>query len=193
MKVGKTAVWYNPWYAVVGNGNRSVKLGDIRFYDDNGVVCDTGRGWIEGLDGIDLPTDSIKLRRKVNFDGEVFVVTDPNTPCYEDTKNYILYIPAKMCGVKHVCDKLVNGIWQVYSVFEGDNGIHIERYIKSIDGKLRDIRNKYEHVHKECDDYRLYSDTDNMIAKLDELKELANAYKVEKDRLYSLTIDDIEL
>lgn len=193
MRVGKTAAWYNPWYAVVGNGNMGVRLGNIKFYDGNGVVCETGRGWIEGFEGIDLPTDSIKLRRKVKLDGEVFVVTDLNTPSYEDTKNYILYIPADMFGVKHVYDELINGIWQVYSVFEGDNGICIRQYIKSIDGKLREIRREYERVHKECDDYSLHSDTDNVIAKLDELKELANEYKAEKDRLRSLTIDDIEL
>ena len=193
MKVGRVSNFYNPWYAVVGNGNRGVKLSNIRFYNDNGVVCETGRGWIEGLEGIDLPTDSIKLRRKRNFDGEVFVIADPNTPCYEDTKNYILYISAEMFDIHHVGNKLISGIWQVYSVFEGDNGIHIEQYIKSIDGKLCEIRSRYKKVVKQCDDYELYNNPDKVMAKLDELKEIAGAYKEERKRLDALTIEDIEL
>lgn len=193
MKIGRESSWYNPWFAVVGSGDRSVKLGDIMFYNDNGVVCNVGRGWIEGLTEIELPTDNIKLRRKVNFDGEVFVVADQNTPCYEDKKNYIIYIPADMFNIHHVRNELVKGIWQVYSVFEGDSGIHIEQYIKSIDGKLHDIRSKYEQLHKECNDFYLYSDPDSAIDKLDELKEIAKAYKAEKERLDALTIDDIVL
>lgn len=193
MKVGRINNWYNPWFAVVGNGNKSVKLSCIKFYDDSGVVCRTNSGWIDGLDELELETEQIKLRRNIKFDGEVFVVSDPHTPSYEDTKNYILYIPADMFNVHHVYNELIKNIWQVYSVYEGDDGIRIRQYIKSIDGKLHDIRCEYNDIRTLCDDYSMHKDVDGVISNIDHMRKLAEEYRAEELRLKSLTIDDIEL
>lgn len=98
-----------------------------------------------------------------------------------------------MLDIHFVEYKLEKGIWFVYKVYEGSNNIHIYSFVKTIDKKLHEIRNEYDALHKESDSYLLVDKPNSVLDNLDKMRELAKAYKDEKKRLESLTIDDIDV
>lgn len=187
-------VCYRP-YSVVVNG-RGYYLDNIHFYNEDGVVVSSGCGWLErkgyptDIKSIELPVEEIKLRRKPKFDGVVFAMLHKDD--FNDTRAE-LYIPCDMLGVRFVCNKLEKGIWQVRKVYDGEQEIHIEQYVFSVDGKLTDIRAEYDKLHKDSESYMFISNSDKIVSNLDRMRELAEDYKTELARLNSLTIDDIEL
>ena len=133
--------------------------------------------------------EEIKLRRKPKSDGVVFAMLHKD---WDETKAE-LYIPCDMLGIHFTCNKLEKGIWHVRKVYDGEQEIHIEQYVFSVDGKLTDIRAEYDNLHKDCESYRLISNSDKVAANLDRMRELTEDYRTELARLNSLTIDDIDV
>ena len=192
MRIGTNDNIYRP-YGVVVNG-RGYYLSNIHFYNEDGVVVSSGWGWLTCKDGadiksIELPVEKIKLRRKPKFDGVVFAMLHKD---WNETKAE-LYIPCDMFGIHFTCNKLVKGIWQVCKVYDGEQEIHIEQYVFSVDGKLTEIRAEYDNLHKDCESYRLISNCDGVISNLDRMRELAEDYRTELARLNNLTIYDIDV
>ena len=182
-------------YAVDVNG-RWYYLDNIHFYNDDGVVVSVGQGWLKGkgydsdIREIELPIDEIKLRRKQKFDGVVYAMLHKEE--YGDTKAE-LYVPCDMLDIHFVEYKLNKGIWFVYKVYEGSHNIHIESFVKSIDKKLRDIRNEYDKLYKDSESFKFGNWTDEIADNVHKMAQLVDEYKTEHERLKSLTIDDIEL
>ena len=105
----------------------------------------------------------------------------------------ILYVPADMVGICFVGHEIAYKS-QVRAVFEGEQGIYITEYVKSLEDELRLIRNEYEEVYKEVSDVCLsVHNSDDVLHKIDRLKELAEEFIAERKRIHNLTIDDIEL
>lgn len=194
MKVGRYSDCWRQ-YGIVVNG-KDYEVNNIRFYDESGVIVSSGNGWLQtgkyggDIKEIDIPTEEIKLRRKENFDGQVFVIIHREQFANESVAE--LYIPAEMFDIHFVENTYVSSIRQVYKVYKGSNGIYIEQYVKSVDGNLREIRRMYDEVHKSLSSFN-FSVNDNMLESIDKLKALAEAFIAERDRLDNLTIDDIEL
>lgn len=194
MLVQRKANWYRPYYIVASE--REYRLEKINFYKDNKILVSSNSGWLEnskGLDieGIELPISEIKVKRKENFNGEVFAISKGK----EDYGNDLiaeLYIPAEVFGI-HFVEHVIKYNSQVRAIYKGDMDIHIDTYIKSIDGKLHSIREQYEEVYKECDGYNLAYHTKGIIEKLDKLKAIAQQFVEAKEQVENLTIDDIEL
>ena len=194
MFIGRTTSWYRPYY-VVASG-RGYRVENIHFYKDNSILVSTNHGWLEkqngvDIDSIEIPVDEIKVKKKENFDGKVFVISK-GKESYSNELLCELYIPADMLGI-HFVENKIEYKTQVRAIYKGVNDIRISAYVKSIDEKLNEIRNQYEQLHKECDGYNLYSHMENILDKLDKMKELAKQYIEEKNRINNLTIDDIEL
>lgn len=192
MRIGVNDNIYRPYSVVVNN--RGYYLDNIHFYNEDGVVVSSGWGWLtrkggSDIQSIELPVEKIKLRRKPKFDGAVFAMLHKD---WNETKAE-LYIPCDMFGIHFTCNKLVKRIWQVYKVYDGEQGIHIEQHVFSIDGKLTDVRAKYDELHKDCESYKLISNSDKVAANLDRMRELTEDYRTELARLNSLTIDDIDV
>ena len=193
MRIGTNDNIYRP-YSVVVNG-RGYYVGNIHFYDENGVVVSSGCGWLErkgyptDIKSVELPVEEIKLRRKPKFDGVVFAMLYKD---WDETKAE-LYIPCDMLGVHFTCNKLEKGTWQVCKVYDGEQEIHIERYVFSVDGKLKEIRSEYDKLHKDSESYMFISKSDGIISNLDRMRELAEDYRTELARLNNLTIDDIDV
>ena len=102
MKIGRESGFYRP-YAIVVN-NRGYYVENICFYNESGVVVST-KGWLENNNGgdikeIELPIEEIKLRRKENFDGKVFAMTNKNK--YTNETRMKLYIPCNMLDIHFV-------------------------------------------------------------------------------------------
>ena len=197
---------YRP-YPIVVNG-KGYYVSNIRLYNEDGIVTSTGRGWFErkgyptDIENIELPVEEIKLRRKPKFDGVVFAMLHKDNLLNETEAE--LYIPCDMLGIHFVYNKLDKGIWQVRKVYDGEQEIHIEQYVFSVDGKLNEIRNEYDKLHKDSESYRhklhkdsesyrLISYSDKIISNLNKMRELMEDYRAELARLNSLTIDDIEI
>lgn len=193
MKIGQVNNWHRPYY-VLTNG-KWYQINQIKFYEDNEIIVESNRGWLEQVSGgdikeIELPIDEIKLKRKEKFDGTVFLISQGKN--WSGKLMADVYIPADMLGVHFVRHEIAFKT-QVRAVFEGEQGIYISKYIKSLDSELHAIRNEYEEVLKEIDGYRLAHHTEDIMQNIDKLKELAEKYLIEQHRIANLTIDDIDI
>lgn len=195
MLIIRKSCWYRPYY-IVASG-REYKLERIHFYKDNKILVSTNNGWLGNsqeldIENIELPVDEIKVKRKENFNGEIFAIS-------KGKENYgvdllaELYIPADMLGIHFVEYKIMYNS-QVRAIFEGEQGIYINSYVKSLDGRLNAIRNEYEETYKRVSDtYLSIHKAENVLADIDRLKKLAEEFVAERKRIHDLTIDDIEL
>lgn len=195
MLVKRKANWYRPYY-IVASG-RVYKLERIHFYKDNKILVSTNSGWLEKQNGedienLELPIDEIKVKRKENFNGEIFAISKGK----EDYGNDLLaelYIPADMFDIHFVEHKIMYNS-QVRAIFEGEQGIYINSYVKSLDGHLNAIRDEYEEIYKRVSDTDLsIHKAENVLADIDRLKKLAEEFVAERKRIHDLTIDDIDI
>ena len=194
MLITRKSNWYRPYYATAGV--REYKIEKIHFYKDNIVLVSTNSGWLENQNGrdiesLELPIDEIKVKRKVSFDGQVFVISN-GKESYTNELLAELYIPSDMLDI-HFVENKIEYKNQVRAIYKGAQDIYISSYIKSIDGELNSIRRQYEEIYETCDGYNLGYHTEDIIAKLDNLKALAEKYIEEKKRVENLTIDDIDV
>lgn len=194
MLLKRASSFYRPYY--VEASGRIYKVEKIHFYKDGKILVSTNSGWLEkesgeDIEGLEIPVDEIKTKRKENLDGKVFVISK-GKELYGNDLEAELYIPADMFGV-HFVEHKIQYNTQVRAIYKGEHGIYISNYVKSIDGELHEIRNRYEEIYKDCDGYNLGYHTGNIIENLEALKELAEQYIKAKKQVESLTIDDIEL
>jgi hypothetical protein len=195
MKIGREANWYRPYGVVVNN--KAYRVNRIKFYKDDKVLVSSKSSWLVTENGrdiaeIELPIEEIKLKRKEKFDGTVFIISLGKEQYGNETMADV-YIPADMLNI-HFVRYQIEYHRQVTAVYEGEQGIYISAYIKSLDEELYAIREEYEAVYKEVNDSKMAITGGNIIlAKIDELRKLAERYKIEQERIYNLTIDDIEI
>lgn len=195
MLIIRKSCWYRPYYMVASG--REYKIERIHFYKDNAILVSTNSGWLEKQNGediesLELPIDEIKVKRKENFNGEIFAISKGKESYGVDLLAE-LYIPADMFGIHFVEHKIMYNS-QVRAIFEGEQGIYITSYVKSLDGHLNAIRNEYEETYKRVNDtYLSIHKAENVLADIDRLKKLAEEFIAERKRIHGLTIDDIEL
>lgn len=192
MLITRGASWYRPYY-IMASG-REYRLEKIHFYKDNKILVSTNSGWLEkesgaDIESLEIPIDEIKVKRKEKFDGEVFAISK-GKESYGTDLIAELYIPAEMFDIQFMENKIEYQS-QVRAIYKGANGIHIDKYVKSIDGELQEISGQYEEIYKGCDRYNLGYYTEDVIEKLDKLKALAEQYVEAKKRIESLTIEDV--
>lgn len=195
MKIGRVNNWYRPYYVLVNN--KWYQVNKIKFYKDDAILVESQSGWLENgkggdLQEIELPIKEIKLKRKENLDGSVFIVSKGKEFCGKEIIAD-LYIPADMVGIHFVRHEIAYKT-QVRAIFEGEQGIHISSYVKSLDSTLFVIREEYEKVYKQVSDTALsIVNSEEVLSNIDKLKELAEEFIAERKRVNSLTIDDIEI
>lgn len=195
MKIGAVNTWHRPYYVLVNN--KWYQVDKIKFYKDNEIIVESNSGWLEKISGgdikeIELPTEEIKLKRKENLDGKVFIISRGKEWCGNETMAD-LFIPADMLGIHFVRHEIAYKT-QVRAIFEGEQGIYISKYIKSTDTELYAIREQYEEVYKKVSDscLAIYK-SEEVLENIDKLKELAEKFIAERKRIYSLTLEDIDI
>ena len=194
MLITRISGWHRPYYVTVNN--KWYQVNTIKFYKDNEIIVSTISGWLEDKNGTDilnfeLPIDEIALKRKEKFDGKVFIISKGKDWAGNDTLAD-LYIPADMVGVYFTRHEIKYR--QLRAVYEGEQSIYISTVIKSLTDTLYSIRDEYEQMYKQLDDSSMsITRADIVFANIDKLKELAEKYKAEQERLSNLTIDDIEI
>ena len=193
MIIGQRNKWYRPYYVLVNDKWYQVK--EIKFYKDNKVIVESQSGWLEKVDGdikeIALPIDEIKLKRKETFDGKVFIISRGKEWCGNDTMAD-LYIPADMLNVHFARHEIK--YQQLRAVYEGEQGIYISVYIKSLTVELEAIRDEYDELYKQLDGCSMKTEKIEIFYnKINRLKELAEKFKAEQKRVYELKVEDIEI
>ena len=191
MVIGQVNNWYRPYYVVVNN--KLYKVDKIKFYKDNAIMVESQSGWLEtdrgDLKEVELPTDEIKLKRKEIFDGKVFIISKGKEWCGNEIIAD-LYIPADMLNIHFTKHEIK--YQQLRKVYEGEQGIYISVYVKSLIEKLMLIRSEYEEVYKQLDDSKMsITDAEIVFNNINRLKELAEEYKAEKKRVHDLTVEDV--
>lgn len=194
MLLQRKVKWYRPYY-IIASG-REYKLNRICFYKDGEILVSTDSGYLvneigKDIEGIELPVNEIKVKRKVNFNGEIFAISY-GKESYGDDLLADLYIPAEMFDI-HFVENIIKHKTQVRAIYKGTNNIYIETYIKSIDGELNSISIQYEEIYKKCSGFNLAYYTEDILENIDKLKELAEQYVKAKNQMENLTINDIEL
>ena len=195
MKIGRIEQWYRPYGITVNN--KSYRVHKIKFYTDDKVLVESRSGWLEDkrdrdIVELELPIGEIKLKRKENFDGTVFIISLGKESYGTETLADV-YIPADMLNV-HFVEHQIEYSRHVKAVYEGEQNIYISSYVKSLDGELYAIREAYEAIYKEVNDSKMaIGNIDLTLSNIDKLRELAERYKAEQERIRNLTIDDIEL
>ena len=195
MIITRRVAWYRPYYVLVNE--KWYKLRQIKFYKDGNVMVKSRSGWLETKENrdmeLELPIEEIKLKRKENFDkNEVFIISRGKEE-YGNEIEADLYIPADMVGIHFVGHEIAFKT-QVRAIYEGEQDIYITEFVKSLQDRLFGIREEYEKIYKEVDDTCLsVHKSEEVLAKIDKLKELAEEFIAERKRVHSLTIDDIEI
>lgn len=166
---------------------------DIVFYQDGKLLVSSGRGWLENAEccdiwNIELPVDTIKLKRKAVFNTrDVYILS--NGKNFHGELTAVLYIPADMLNIKFAEHFLRS--YRVLARYTGNDGIVLEKYIKAVDGKLNELFAEYEQAHRDVDVYNMsLQKAELVLANIDKMKAIAEAYKEEKKRLYYLTVED---
>lgn len=96
MKLYRTATFYNP-FSIDVNG-KSYELADIVFFDKDGVICRTNRGWFmsgittnNDFNILEIPGD-VKKKIKVDFNEKQAFVVRAEGRC--GLADHALYIPS---------------------------------------------------------------------------------------------------
>ena len=126
MKLTRSASWHRPYYLTANN--KVYKVNTIKFFKDNEIIVASNSGWLENKNYMDiteviLPVEEVKVRRKVKFDGEVFIISLGKEK-YGDETIADVYIPADMLGIHFVGHKIMYNS-QLRAVFEGEQGIYL--------------------------------------------------------------------
>lgn len=196
MIIKRSSNWYRSYYIELSTGMYEVD--DIVFYNNDGIICNTDCGWLSNgnigysgndITSIELPVDSIKLRRKLKFDGEVFAMTHKER--FGNETKATLYIPADMFNIKF--DKHHISLDNLFASYIGDNGIKIDQFVKHLTGGINELRNAYDEELKHIETYHLHgkmNDIDEVIEHLSKMLNLAKAVKVERERLDNMTVEE---
>lgn len=132
----------------------TVKLANIVFYNENGIVLSVGCGHFEECDvGNIFEFDGyVVLRRKENFTRkENFAVKTRSNGFLDD--NYTLYIYEKNVDIKYLGLKkrYRSSVYREYSV----NNFKVFVHIKNLEEKVWTLKGKLETEIKKIDSYKL--------------------------------------
>lgn len=189
--IGRAFSWHRPYYILVNN--KWYKVNKIKFYKDNQVIVESQSGWLEteskDIKELELPINEIKLKRKEAFDGKVFIISKGKEWCGNETIADV-YIPADMLNIHFAKHEIK--YQQLRKVYEGEQGIYISVFVKSLLVELNAIREEYEEIYKQLDIYSMKTNrADIVYENINKLKELAEKYKAEQKRVYEFKVEDV--
>jgi hypothetical protein len=185
---------------VVTVNDKEYDATNIYFYKDNKVFLHSecnellDKKYSYSADELELPIKEIKLRRKVKFDDEVFIISKGSSygRLYCD-----LYIPSDMLDIHFVERVLSEDKEWTFTIYESSSNFYIrkyEHYIKRyVREKLNDIVNQFRETSNYISRYNLEKCPEDILEKLDELNIITKKYIKEKIKIDNLTIDDIDM
>ena len=97
-----TSSCYNPFFIDIGA--KTYELENIHFFDSDGVICSSGRGWFGSnnyfRNGLEIAVD-VFVKKKPDFSLSVAFLLSTGEKSWATNKTrYELYIPAAVVGLK---------------------------------------------------------------------------------------------
>ena len=193
MKLYRTATFYNP-FSIDVNG-RSYELCDIVFFDKDGVICRTNRGWFESgitsnnkFDILEIPGD-VKKKIKVDFNEKQAFVVRAEEPC--GLADHVLYIPSSSVGLSAptaVRSTMADHHWEITWKTNID-GVSITKW-HFVDGQSQEIVKQINQIGENI--ARLWSDTAKALPKLiEQLQQKKNELDKSTERALAITADAV--
>ena len=193
MKLYKTATFYNP-FSIDVNG-RSYELCDIVFFDKDGVICRTDRGWFTSgistnnkFDSLEIPGD-VKKKIKVDFNEKQAFVVRAEGPC--GLADHVLYIPSSSVGLSTptaVRSTMADHHWEITWKTNID-GASITKW-HFVDGQSQEIVKQINQIGEDI--ARLWGDTTKALPKLiEQLQQKKNELDKSTERALAITADAV--
>ena len=193
MELYKTAKWYNPFSIDVNN--KSYELCDIAFFDKNGIICRTDRGWFTSgistnndFDRLEIPGD-VKKKIKVDFNEKQAFVVRAERPC--GLADQVLYIPSSSVGLSAptaVRSTMADHHWEITWKTNID-GVSITKW-HFVDGQSREIVRQINQIGEDI--ARLWGDTTKALPKLiEQLQQKKDELDKATERELAITADAV--
>ena len=193
MELYKTAKWYNPFSIDVNN--KSYELCDIVFFDKDGVICRTNRGWFTSgistnndFDRLEIPGD-VKKKIKVDFNEKQAFIVRAERPC--GLADHVLYIPSSSVGLSAptaVRSTIADHHWEITWKTSID-GVSITKW-HFIDGQSQEIVRQINQIGEDI--ARLWGDTTKALPKLiKQLQQKKEELDKATERALAITVDDV--
>ena len=192
MKLYKTAKWYNPFSIDVNN--KSYELCDIVFFDKDGIICRTDRGWFtsgistnNNFDRLEIP-GNVKKKTKVDFnEKQAFVVRVER----HGLSTYALYVPSSFVGLSAptaVRSTMADHHWEITWKTNID-GVSITKW-HFVDGQSQEIVKQINQIGENIS--RLWGDTAKALPKLiEQLQQKKNELDKSTERALAITADAV--
>lgn len=191
MKLYRTAKWYNPFSIDVNN--KSYELCDIAFFDKDGVICRTNRGWFtsgistnNNFDYLEIPGD-VKKKIKVDFnEKQAFVVR-----AEEPLGLAVLYIPSsfvELSAPTAVRSTMADHHWEITWKTNID-GVSITKW-HFVDGQSQEIVKQINQIGQDIS--HLWGDTTKALPKLiEQLQQKKDELDKATERALAITADAV--
>lgn len=192
MKLYKTAKWYNP-LSIDVNG-KTYELGDIIFFDKDGEICRTDRGWFtsgistnNNFDRLEIP-GSVKKKTKIDFnEKQAFVVRVEK----HGLLTYALYIPSssvELSAPTAVRSTMADHHWEI-TWKTNIEGVSITKW-HFIDGQSQEIVQQINQIGQDI--ARLWGDTTKALPKLiEQLQQKKDELDKATKRALAITADAV--
>lgn len=181
--------WYRPLNVLVENKNGYFELGDIKFYDETGVIVSVGYGYFDDDKELTI-NGNVIFKIKEDFSKKInYVISQKNS--YSMERRYELYVYVGNVDFKYVgLKKQYENIYKVYNV----NGIEVMKNVCSLTMNKWRYRDMIENETKKIEGYKLplkdeeMTEICNNILKYNKL--LLDEEQWIKD--YEPTVEDLE-
>lgn len=192
MKLYKTAKWYNP-FSIDVNG-KSYELGDIIFFDKDGIICHTDRGWFtsgistnNNFDKLEIPGD-VKKKIKVDFnEKQAFVVRAERY----GMSTYVLYIPSSFVGLSvptAVRSTMSDCHWEI-TWKTNISGVSITKW-HFVDGQSQEIVKQINQIGEDIT--HLWDNTRKELPQLiEKLQQKEDELDKATERALAITADEV--
>lgn len=188
--IGKSQDWYRPYEL----GKYTIK--NIRIYDENGVIIETGCGWLEynniDLDRATFDVDDIPLKRKVDFNIKGAFYISQGKAFVGNELEAVLYLHKDIVQLQFTgYRKIYDSIRKYYQGKTADNQLfEISSLAKYLKDDYWEHRNKLESLLKGFENNISDLDQKKLNKYLADIKEIGNELIKEQRRLDKYSVED---
>lgn len=193
MKLYRTATWYNPFSIDVNS--KSYELADIVFFDKDGVICRTNRGWFmsgittnNDFNILEIPGD-VKKKIKVDFNEKQAFIVRAEGRC--GLADHVLYIPSsfvELSAPTAVRSTMADHHWEITWKTNID-GVSITKW-HFVDGQSQEIVKEINQIGQDIS--RLWGDTTKELPKLiSQLQQKKDELDKATERALAITADAV--
>lgn len=180
--------WFNPFFILVNAKRYEVK--DIHFFDKEGIICSTGRGWFgENSSNIEIQVDCV-LKKKVDFNVKTaFIISEGKTQ-YDEDLNAVLYIPASSVGLNDPVIKTKASRYYIVQWNSELKNVYCYKY-HYIDNSLNKVESKIRAVGEKIGS--LYTDQsfNDLPLCIKVLSDLQKEREIELKQMSSLKDEEV--